>query len=50
MYGHMGLLAIVVTQQVLHFRGLIVSLAQTDIAIHQNMQFDGIVIANPAGA
>ena len=48
MYGYVGFLAIVVAQQILHLRGLIVGLAQTDVAVHQDMQFDGIVITYPS--
>ena len=50
MHGNVGFLAIVVSQQILHLRGLVVSLAQADVAIHQDMQFDGIVIAYPTGS
>ena len=46
----MGVVAIVLAQQVFHFGGFVVSLAQGDVAIHQDMQFDGIVIANAACA
>ena len=49
MHSHMGFLAIVVSQQILHFRGFVVGLAQTDVAIHHDVQFDGIVIAYPTG-
>ena len=48
MYGYVGFLAIVVAQQILHLRGLVMGLAQTDIAIHQDMQFNGIMITYPS--
>ena len=49
MHDHVRLFPITLPQQILHLRGLVMCFFQRDVAIHQNMQFDGIVIANPSG-
>ena len=50
MYHHVGAFAIVTHQQFLYLRSLVVCLAKWNMAIHQDMQFDGIVVANPSSA
>ena len=37
MYGHMCFTAITLLEQALHLSSLVVSLAQSDVAVHQNM-------------
>ena len=46
MYHHVGAFAIVTHQQFLYLRSLVVCLAKWNMAIHQNMQFDGVVISD----
>ena len=50
MHRDVRLVAIVLTQQVLHLRCFVVGLTQGDVTIHEDVQFDGIVIADAARA
>ena len=50
MNHHMGVVAVLLPQQILHFGGLVVGFPQGDVTIHQDMHLDGIMIAYPSGA
>ena len=50
MHDDVGFSAVVFLEQFLHFRSFVVSLAQGDVAVHEDVQLDGVVIADATGA
>ena len=49
MHRHVGISPIMLAQQLLYLRGFVVSLVERDVAIHQDVEFDGVVIADATG-
>ena len=48
MHYHMSALPIVMYQQFFYFRGFVVCLFKRYLAIHEDMQFDGVVVTYAA--
>jgi hypothetical protein len=48
MYGDMRVGAVVAAQHILHLGGFVVGLAQGEVAVHEQMELDGIVVADAA--
>ena len=46
MHGNMGLSTISTTQKLLYFRGFVVGFTQRNVGIHQDMQFNSIMITD----
>ena len=42
--------AVVLSEQILHLRGPVVSLMQGDVAVHEDVELDGIVVTDASGA